>query len=224
MLLHPIVSLKRANYNFIVLTLFRLLFEREHLRMPDNLGEKRESLVILEKVGLTKGLLESIATDPNVSKTRLTFQRPALSETSRTLRADKNCNYNSSKFNCSNTFISFGANTRKLPKTRSAFDLFKSALLDDDLVRLLLLVATFSFVVSFFANEANGWVPGVSIYIAVLFMSTITTICNLGKQSQFKSLHMQIQAEQVTVVRGQYGVSTQIPVKDLVVGDIVLLS
>jgi hypothetical protein len=35
--------------------------------MPDNLGEKRECLVILEKVGLTQGLLESIATDGKVS-------------------------------------------------------------------------------------------------------------------------------------------------------------
>lgn len=31
--------------------------------LPDNLGEQRESLKILEKVGLVKGLLDSIATD-----------------------------------------------------------------------------------------------------------------------------------------------------------------
>lgn len=35
--------------------------------MPDNLGEKRVNLEILEKVGLTKGLLESIASDGEVS-------------------------------------------------------------------------------------------------------------------------------------------------------------
>jgi len=43
--------------------LFRLFFEREHMLLPDNLGEQRESLKILEKVGLAKGLLDSIATD-----------------------------------------------------------------------------------------------------------------------------------------------------------------
>lgn len=95
--------------------------------------------------------------------------------------------------------------------------------MDDDLVRLLLIVATFSFIVSFFANETNGWVPGVSIYIAVLFMSTITTICNFGKESQFRNLYAQIQAENATVVRGQYGISTQVPFKEIVVGDILLL-
>jgi magnesium-transporting ATPase (P-type) len=178
------------------------------MRMPDNLGEKRECLVILEKVGFTKGLLDSIATDGKVSDLRLTFHRLELLETSRTSRADKNCNYNSTKFNCSNTLISFGENIRKLPKSHTAFEIFYSALFEDDLVRLLLIVATFSFIVSFFANQANGWVAGVSIYIAVLFMSTVTTICNYSKESQFKSLKMQIQAEEATVIRGQYGVST----------------
>ena len=31
--------------------LVRLFFEREHLKMPDNQGERRECLIILEKVG-----------------------------------------------------------------------------------------------------------------------------------------------------------------------------
>jgi hypothetical protein len=35
--------------------------------LPDNLGEQRESLKILEKVGLAQGLLDSIATDAEVS-------------------------------------------------------------------------------------------------------------------------------------------------------------
>ena len=47
--------------------LFRLFFEREHMLLPDNLGEQRESLKILEKVGLAQGLLDSIATDAEVS-------------------------------------------------------------------------------------------------------------------------------------------------------------
>lgn len=54
-------------------------------------------------------------------------------------------------------------------------------------------------------------------------MTTVQSVCNFGKESQFKNLHKQIQAEQAKVIRGQYGVSNTIPVKDLVVGDIVLL-
>lgn len=40
-----------------------LLFRKEHLEVPLNLGEKRESLVILEKVGLYEGLLKSLGTE-----------------------------------------------------------------------------------------------------------------------------------------------------------------
>jgi len=40
-----------------------LFFRKEHLEVPLNKGEKRESLVILEKVGLYQGLLKSLSTD-----------------------------------------------------------------------------------------------------------------------------------------------------------------
>jgi hypothetical protein len=40
-----------------------LFFRKEHLEVPLNLGEKRESLVILEKVGLYEGLLKSLGTE-----------------------------------------------------------------------------------------------------------------------------------------------------------------
>jgi hypothetical protein len=42
----------------------QLLFERRHMVKPDNQGEKRENLRILEKIGLNEGLLEKISSDP----------------------------------------------------------------------------------------------------------------------------------------------------------------
>jgi hypothetical protein len=42
---------------------FRLMFRKEHIQVPDNVGEKRESLVILEKVGMQEGLLKSLVTE-----------------------------------------------------------------------------------------------------------------------------------------------------------------
>lgn len=110
-----------------------------------------------------------------------------------------------------------------MPHTRSFGTIFKSTLFEDDQVKMLLIVATFSFFVSLFSNEPNGWLTGVSIYIAVFFMTFISTVCNFGKENQFKNLLAQINAEQATVVRGQYGVSSQIPVSEIVVGDILLL-
>jgi hypothetical protein len=53
---------------------------------------------------------------------------------------------------------------------------------------MLLIVATFSFLVSLFSSQPNGWVAGASIYIAVFFMTLISTVCNFGKENQFKNL------------------------------------
>jgi hypothetical protein len=47
----------------LINTSFSLFFKKEHLEVPLNQGEKRESLVILEKVGLYDGLLKKIVTD-----------------------------------------------------------------------------------------------------------------------------------------------------------------
>ena len=46
----------------------RLFFERRHNIKPENRGEKRECLIILEHVGLNDGLLDKLATDAEVSK------------------------------------------------------------------------------------------------------------------------------------------------------------
>jgi hypothetical protein len=43
-----------------------LLFRKEHLDLPENRGEKRESLVIFEKVGNKEGLLKSLGTEGEV--------------------------------------------------------------------------------------------------------------------------------------------------------------
>jgi hypothetical protein len=43
-----------------------LLFRKEHLDLPENRGEKRESLVIFEKVGNKEGLLKSLGTEGDV--------------------------------------------------------------------------------------------------------------------------------------------------------------
>jgi hypothetical protein len=56
-------------------------------------------------------------------------------------------------------------------------------LFEDDQVKMLLIVATFSFFVSLFSSEPNGWVTGASIYIAVFFMTLISTVCNFGKEN-----------------------------------------
>lgn len=43
------------------------MFRKEHIEVPLNQGEKRESLIILEKIGLYTGLLQSLGTEAQVS-------------------------------------------------------------------------------------------------------------------------------------------------------------
>jgi len=43
-----------------------LFFKKEHRDVPDNEGEKRESLIILEKVGMKEGLFRCLGTDGEV--------------------------------------------------------------------------------------------------------------------------------------------------------------
>ena len=49
-----------------IMVLHRLFFRREHIAVTGNIGEKRESLNILEKVGLYDGLFDKICTDKKV--------------------------------------------------------------------------------------------------------------------------------------------------------------
>ena len=53
-----------------------LFFRKEHLEAPLNHGEKRESLIILEKVKLVEGLLRKLGTDGQVSTIARTSRYP----------------------------------------------------------------------------------------------------------------------------------------------------
>jgi hypothetical protein len=58
---------EELRYSSFPINPLRLFFLEEHMELPKNAGEKRESLIILEKVGLYEGLLASLNTDSLVS-------------------------------------------------------------------------------------------------------------------------------------------------------------
>ena len=57
-----------------------------------------------------------------------------------------------------------------------------------------------------------------------MFASVISATCDWIKERQFLKLKDEINNETVTVYRGAYGTVQSIPIKDLVVGDIVDVS
>lgn len=50
----------------------------------------------------------------------------------------------------------------------------------------------------------------------------IQTFCDWGKEKQFLRLRAEVMNEKCVVLRGQYGTSQTVYVKDLVVGDVVI--
>lgn len=118
-------------------------------------------------------------------------------------------------------WTSFGSNERSLPTVRTFWAVLKDQF-DELYIQVLLIFATASLLVGFFSADQK-WLEAVSIYFAVLFAGLIQTFCDWGKERQFLRLRAEIMKETATVLRGQYGTSTTVYVKDLVVGDIVLL-
>ena len=111
-----------------------------------------------------------------------------------------------------------------MPPHKSPFKIFWEILCDDDLLKLLLYVATFSLVISFFSNNPNSSAASYSIYMAVLFLLLVQTVCSVAKEKQFRNLYKQMQNQTVQVIRGPFGLQAEIPSRDLVVGDIILLN
>jgi len=166
--------------------------------MPDNAGERRECLTILEKVDWKDGLLAKLVTDAETG-----------------IIGDVKDIKRRKKF--------FGANERSLPTVRSFWAVLWDQF-DEFYVLLLLIFASISLVVSFFQGIKWKWLEAVSIYFAVLFAAFIQTLCDWGKEKQFLRLRREVMNEKCTVLRGQYGTSQTVMVSELVVGDIVLLS
>jgi len=61
----------------------------------------------------------------------------------------------------------------------------------------------------------------LSIFAGLLFAAFITACCDYKKESQILLLHDEINNAMVTVYRGSFGNTIDIPVRELVVGDIV---
>lgn len=164
--------------------------------MPDNPGERRECLVILEKVDWKAGLLQSLSTDPETG-----------------IIGDVKDINRRKKF--------FGDNTRSLPKTRSFLAILWDQF-DEFYMQVLVFLGLVCLGLCFFC-DAVTWVDSASILVAVLFAGMIQTLCDWGKEKQFLLLQEEIKNDKVNVLRGHMGTSQTVFCSDIVVGDIVLL-
>jgi len=88
-------------------------------------------------------------------------------------------------------------------------------------VIFLIWAATAYFVLSAFSNNATAYIEALTIYSGLLFAAVISSGCDYIKESQHLKLKDEINNQTVPVYRGTNGTCVSVPVKELVVGDVV---
>lgn len=174
-----------------------VFFRREHMKMSENLGSRRESLVILEKVGYIDGLMGAIQSDPETG---------IVGDLKDLARREK----------------FFGENKRSLSKTRSFMSILWDQL-DEFYLQVLMILGLISLVISWTMHDESRWLESISIWFVVLFVCLIQALCDWGKEKQFLTLQAEVMNEKITVLRGTFGVAQTVYVNDLVVGDVISL-
>ncbi len=114
----------------------------------------------------------------------------------------------------------FGENSLPSSPRKSFIELFVDTF-DDATLKILIAAALISLAIGIYDDPATGYVEGCAILAAVLIVSVVTAGNDYQKESQFRELSAESERLDVVVVRD--GMHWQIPVDQIVVGDIVCL-
>ena len=88
-------------------------------------------------------------------------------------------------------------------------------------------VATVYLVFSFFGSaragdkSSKGYVEALTIYFGLMFACLLAALCDYIKEKQHLKIKDQVNDQKVTVFRGAFGTATSIPIRELVVGDVL---
>lgn len=180
---------------------------------PPNQGECRNTLNMLKECQYNQGLCRLLGTDP---KTGIIGDKADIERR----RA------------------AFGGHTIALPRIQS----FRTILyrqFEDANVIYMTWVATVYLCFSLFGSSAKskragegtsategargsqGHIEALTIYFGLMFASLLAALCDYIKEKQHLKIKDQVNDQMVTVFRGAFGTATSIPIRDLVVGDIV---
>ena len=175
----------------------QLFFEKWNLKKPDNEGECMMSLNILKECGYTAGLCEHLGTN---------LEMGIIGDKQDVERRQSTYGKNQTPLASVSTFVTL---------------LYRN--FEDTNVVFLIRAATAYLAVSFFSSTTSAYIEALTIYCGVLFSASISAFCDWKKEQQFLSLRDEINNQEVTVYRGAYGTCVSIPMRDLVVGDIVFI-
>lgn len=114
----------------------------------------------------------------------------------------------------------FGKHSIALPKIETFFNLLARNFEDINVI-FLIWSATIYLLFSMFSKSQTAYIESLTIYSGLLFSALISAFCDWVKERQYLKLKDEINNQTVTVYRGAYGTVSRIPVRELVVGDIV---
>lgn len=92
---------------------------------------------------------------------------------------------------------------------------------EDPNVIMLIWGGFIYLIISFFNGRGLAFVESLTIYAGLNFACLISAICDWVKENQFLELRKEINSLKVNVFRGSFGTTKRIPIKKLVVGDII---
>lgn len=114
----------------------------------------------------------------------------------------------------------FGCNEFTDAPMKSLFRLFFESLQDTTLI-ILMIAAVASLVTGYMEHPETGWSEGVAILMGVFLVAIVTAVNNYSKEKQFRALSAKNDDTFVKVIRN--GMPDQVPVKDISVGEVIIL-
>jgi len=112
----------------------------------------------------------------------------------------------------------YGCNSLPAAPRKTFWQLFVDSF-DDATLQILIVAAIVSLAIGIYDDPTTGYVEGLAILAAVLIVSVVTAVNDYQKELQFRELSAANDDVDVLVIRG--GHAKQIPVADIVVGDVV---
>jgi Ca2+-transporting ATPase len=85
----------------------------------------------------------------------------------------------------------------------------------------LIYAATVYLFLATFSTDSTAYLEVLTIYVGVLFATVVSAIADWVKEKQYLKIKDEVNNATVIVFRGQYGTSNSVPVRDIVVGDVI---
>lgn len=116
--------------------------------------------------------------------------------------------------------VLYGSNVYQAQEPKTLWSFIVESF-EDMMLRILIIAAAVSFVVEMIEDYTTGWMDGVTIFMSVIIIVSVSSVNNYMKEKQFEKLYASQEKTNVNVFRN--GRTETICVFDLVVGDLLFI-